>query len=353
MAQPGKAQLRRVQSGTRRSGLRAALIACKLAVCTLTVFTLAAGWLLGAEPALAQTAPVRKFTVVATTGMIADAARNIGGSSAEVSALFGPGVDPHGHRTTQTDIASMTRADLVLWNGLYLEAQMEGFLRDLARRKPVVAVAEALPKDILLEDEDNKGKFDPHLWMDTSLWSRVVAAIKDAMIAARPDARDTFEANATRYLREIETVGAYAKRVLATVPADRRVVVSAHDAFNYFGKAHGYEVVGIQGISTESEAGLAKIRELVELVVTRTLPAIFVETSVSDRNIQAVIEGAQARRHGVKIGGELFSDALGDAGTYEGTYVGMVDHNVTTVTRALGGEAPARGMQGKLAAPKT
>lgn len=323
----------------RRSFLRASAFAAMVA----------AGWAFGAPMAQAQTP---KLNVVATTGMIADAAQQVGGSQVAVTALLGPGIDPHAHRTTQTDIAAMTRADVVLWHGLYLEAQMESFMLELAKRKPVVAVAEALPKSVLLEDDENKGKFDPHVWMDAALWANVVTAVKDTLIKARPAAKETFEANAARHLKELETVGAYAKRVLATVPQERRVLITAHDAFNYFGRAHGYEVVGIQGVSTESEAGLNKIKELVDLTVTKKVPAIFVETSVSDRNIQAVIEGAKARRHTVSIGGELFSDAMGDAGTYEGTFIGMVDHNATIIARALGGQAPARGMQGKLAAPK-
>lgn len=309
---------------------------------------LGAAVLAGVQVASAQT---QKLSVVATTGMIADMARNIGGDSANVTGLLGPGVDPHTHRMTQTDISAMTRAELVLWHGLNLEAQMNDFMRDLAKRKRVVAVGETVPKDLLLQDEEDKTQSDPHIWMDPSLWSRAVNAVRDAMIAARPQARAAFEANAARHLKEIEAVAAYARQVLATVPQERRAVISAHDAFGYFGRLHGFDVIGIQGISTESEAGVAKIRELVELTVSRKIPAIFVETSVSDRNVQAVIEGAKARGHALKIGGELFSDALGAAGAYEGTYIGMVDHNATVIARALGGQAPARGMNGKLAEP--
>lgn len=309
---------------------------------------LGAAVLAGVQVASAQT---QKLSVVATTGMIADMARNIGGDSANVTGLLGPGVDPHTHRMTQTDISAMTRAELVLWHGLNLEAQMNDFMRDLAKRKRVVAVGETVPKDLLLQDEEDKTQSDPHIWMDPSLWSRAVNAVRDAMIAARPQARAAFEANAARHLKEIEAVAAYTRQVLATVPQERRAVISAHDAFGYFGRLHGFDVIGIQGISTESEAGVAKIRELVELTVSRKIPAIFVETSVSDRNVQAVIEGAKARGHALKIGGELFSDALGAAGAYEGTYIGMVDHNATVIARALGGQAPARGMNGKLAEP--
>lgn len=298
------------------------------------------------SPGLAQTV---RLKVVATTGMIADAARQIGGDLVEVRALMGPGVDPHAYRQTRTDIVAMTGADLVLWHGLYLEAQMEEFLRELGKRRKVVAVAEALPREALLAHDDYKDKFDPHVWMNPDLWSKVALAVRDAMIGARPAAKAAFEANAEKHLKEIAELASYSKRVLASVPAERRVLLTAHDAFNYFGAAYGFEVLGIQGISTESEAGLNRIKELVDLLVTRRISAIFVESSVSDRNIRALVEGAAARGHKVVIGGELFSDAMGADRTYEGTYIGMIDHNATIITRALGGDAPSRGMRGKLA----
>jgi manganese/zinc/iron transport system substrate-binding protein len=184
--------------------------------------------------------------------------------------------------------------------------------------------------------------------MNPNLWSRVVVTIRDAMIAARPEAEATFRANAEAHLAELGELARYTTNVLASVPAESRVLLTAHDAFNYFGSTYGFEVVGIQGISTESEAGLARIAELVDLLVSRDIRAVFVETSVSDRNIRALIEGAAAQGHEVVIGGELFSDAMGEPGTYEGTYLGMIDHNATVIARALGGEAPDRGMAGRL-----
>jgi manganese/zinc/iron transport system substrate-binding protein len=289
------------------------------------------------------------LNVVATTGMIADAARAVGGEAVEVRALMGPGVDPHAFRQTRTDIAALTRADLVLWNGLYLEAQMEEFLLELGQRQPVVAVAESLPANLLIGHDDYADKKDPHVWMNPNLWSRVVVAIRDALIGARPEAEETFRANADAYLSELAALANYTTNVLSTVPVESRVLLSAHDAFNYFGSAYGFEVMGIQGISTESEAGLARIAELVDLLVERDIRAVFVETSVSDRNIRALMEGAVARGHEVAIGGELFSDAMGEDGTYEGTYLGMIDHNATVIARALGGEAPARGLNNRLA----
>ncbi|WP_372592041.1 metal ABC transporter solute-binding protein, Zn/Mn family [Guyparkeria sp.] len=290
-----------------------------------------------------------RLSVVATTGMIADAVREVGGDRVEVRALMGSGVDPHGYRQTRTDIVAMTRADLVLWHGLYLEAQMEGFLEKLARRQSVVAMAESLPTDDLLSHAEYDDRIDPHVWMDPDLWSRVVLIVRDALIEASPDDADVFRDNADRFRADLAQLADYARRVTATVPDGSRVLLTAHDAFGYFGRSYDFEVVGIQGISTQSEAGLSRIRTLVDLLVERDVQAVFVESSVSDRNIRALIEGAASRGHEISLGGELFSDAMGPDGSYEGSYIGMIDHNVTTITRALGGEAPAGGMQGRLA----
>lgn len=289
------------------------------------------------------------IAIVATTGMIADAARLIGGDFVTVRALMGPGVDPHGYRQTRSDIVAMTRADLVLWHGLYLEAQMERFFEELAGKRTVVAVAEALSKDSLLSHPSYNGRFDPHVWMDPTTWQGVVSEITAALSAARPEHADAFAQNASAYQSELTALAAYADDALTKVPQDQRVLVTAHDAFGYFGRAFGFEVIGIQGISTASEAGLNRISELVDDLVARKIGAVFVETSVSDRNMRALIEGAGAQGHEVRIGGSLFSDAMGSDGTYEGTYIGMIDHNVTTIATALGADIPASGMQGKLA----
>ncbi|MDU8910139.1 metal ABC transporter solute-binding protein, Zn/Mn family [Aestuariicoccus sp. MJ-SS9] len=290
------------------------------------------------------------LNVVATTGMIADAARAVGGDLVEVQALMGPGVDPHAYRQTRTDIVALTRAELVLWNGLYLEAQMEPFFERLAGRVPVTAVAGSAPEDMLLRHADYEGRADPHLWMVPELWRHAVLAVRDAMSEVRPETAQTFAANADAYLAEMDEVAEYARTSLGQIPDTARVLITAHDAFGYFGRAYGFEVMGIQGLSTESEAGLQRIGELVDILVKRQIGAVFVESSVSDRNVRALIEGAAARGHEVRIGGELFSDAMGAPGTYEGTYVGMIDHNVTTIAAALGADVPPRGMAGKLAA---
>ena len=314
---------------------------------------LATGAAAALMPTLMPVRPARAATglsVVATTGMIADAARTILGDLGEVRALMGPGVDPHAFRQTRSDIVAMTRADLTLYHGLYLEAQMEEFLQNLARRRAVVPVADGLGRDRLLSHPDYDGKFDPHVWMVPDIWTDVVAAISAALIDAAPEGEAALTARTDAYQAQVKALQDYAGTVLSTVPEEARVLVTAHDAFSYFGRAYGFEVLGIQGISTESEAGLNRIRDLVDTLVDRRIGAVFVETSVSDRNMRALIEGAAARGHKVEIGGELFSDAMGEPGTYEGTYPGMIDHNVTTIARALGGTPPDRGMMGKLAA---
>ena len=297
---------------------------------------------------LSVAAAAQTLSVVTTTSMIGDAARQVGGDRVVVTALMGPGVDPHAYRQTRSDIARLTQADLVLWHGLYLEAQLEAFMLELADRQTVVAVGDAVPERLLLSHDDYEGRYDPHVWMNPNLWAQVVTTVRDALIEIDPDGADIYNANAQTHLAEIAELAVYAQQVLSTVPTDSRVLISAHDAFNYFGATYGFEVLGIQGISTESEAGLRRVEELVDLLVDRRVAAVFVESSVSDRNVLALIEGAAARGHEVSVGGELFSDAMGEAGTYEGTYIGMIDHNATAISRALGGEAPERGMQDRL-----
>lgn len=300
---------------------------------------------LGAMPAHAQSEPLN---VVATTGMIADAVREIGRDQVDVTALMGAGVDPHAFRQTRTDILALMNADLIVWNGLFLEAQLEPLLLDLSESRNVIALGEAIPEEQRLSHADYEGRFDPHIWMDPKLWRMAVEALRDKMIETRPDAAVIFTANAEAYLARLAALDDYAQTRLATIPETARVLVTAHDAFGYFGRAYDLEVLGIQGISTASEAGLQRITELVDLLVNRDIRAIFVESSVSDRNIRALQEGAAAQGHDVAIGGELFSDAMGPESTYEGTYIGMIDHNITMITRALGGTAPQAGMSGNL-----
>lgn len=287
--------------------------------------------------------------VVTTIAQIADLAARIAGERAEVRALVGEGSDPHTYRQTRADVQALRRADLVLANGLHLEAQLLDLLDALARDKPVVRLAERLPRERLLAHPDFAGKFDPHVWMDVALWRELVAVGRDELVRLDPPGAAGYGERAAAYAAELQALERYVWAVLGSVPSERRVLITAHDAFGYFGRAYGFEVLGIQGLSTESEAGLAQIERLVRLIVERRIGAVFVETSVAERNVQALVEGAAARGHRVRIGGRLFSDAMGAPGSYEGTYVGMIDHNATVIARALGGEAPPRGMHGRLA----
>jgi manganese/zinc/iron transport system substrate-binding protein len=296
----------------------------------------------------AQSPEREKLQVVATVSMIGDAVRSVAGDRADVQTLMGEGVDPHLYRQTQADVAAMARADAVFWNGLYLEAQLEEFLEQLSRHRPVFALGENVPVEKRIANADYADRYDPHIWMDPSLWRYVVEGARDALIELDPEGAEIYQANAERSLADLAELEAYAKASLATVPEDKRMLITAHDAFSYFGRAYGFEVLGIQGLSTESEAGLRQVDQLVFLIVEHDINAIFVETSVSERNVRALIEGAAARGQEVTIGGRLYSDAMGPAGTYAGTYIGMIDANVTTITRSLGGNAPAGGMAGQL-----
>ena len=297
---------------------------------------------------LSQGARADKPVIVTTIAQIADVVSQIVGDKIEVDSLMGEGVDPHTYRMNRYDIAALTKADIILYNGLYLEAQMEDALERMATKKPVVPLAEAISTSLLLTSLDYENRNDPHVWMDVRKWMAVTSKALDVIKEFDPANAAYYDSNAKAYLIKLEQLNGYVETVLSTVPENERVVISAHDAFNYFGSAYGFEVIGIQGLSTASEAGLKKIESLVDLIVSRKLKAVFVESSVADRNVRALIEGAQARGHSIEIGGTLFSDAMGPAGTYEGTYIGMLDHNSTVISRALGGTAPLAGMSEQL-----
>lgn len=287
------------------------------------------------------------LNVVATTGMVADLVRNVGGDRVQVTGLIGEGVDPHLYKPTRDDVAKLLRADVVFFNGLLLEGRMEEtFAKIRERGKPVVAITKGIPADRLLTEASEP---DPHVWMDPELWAATVETVRETLAGADPGGAATFAANADAYRKTLAGLADYQKRVLATIPERQRVLVTAHDAFQYLARATGLRVLPIQGISTESEAGVSDINRIVDEVVAAKVPAIFVESSVPDKNVRAVLEGAAARGAAPVLGGNLFSDAMGPAGTYEGTYVGMIDHNATTLARALGGEAPPRGLDGRLA----
>ncbi|MFN4241815.1 MAG: metal ABC transporter solute-binding protein, Zn/Mn family [Tepidisphaerales bacterium] len=287
----------------------------------------------------------RPVRVVATVGMVADVVRAVMGERAEVVQLIGSAVDPHLYKASRADVAAIARADVVVHNGLHLEGKLSEVLRRASHRRLTVALAELVPPERRLEQQ---GQADPHVWMDPSLWAAAALALAEKLAAWDPADGATYRANAEAYAAELLALHAQGQAMMATIPPDKRVLVTSHDAFGYFGRAYGLEVRAVQGLSTESEAGLREINALVDFLVRRRVPAVFVESSVPRKSIEALIEGARRRGHEVVIGGELFSDAMGPEGTYEGTYVGMIDHNLTTVARALGGEVPERGLRGRL-----
>jgi len=287
--------------------------------------------------------------VVATTGMVADIARHVAGDRAAVTGVMGEGVDPHLYKPVASDVRRIMAADVVLYNGLKLEGRMDDiFERASARGRIVRPVAAMVDASYLLEPADAAGHADPHVWMDVKAWMAATEAVAIALCQADPDGCETYRENANAYRVELARLDGYVRSVLGSIPPSNRVLVTAHDAFNYFGRAYGLEVMGIQGISTESEAGLADVSRLVDLLINRGIPAVFVESSVPEKYVRALIEGAAARGHEVAVGGELFSDAMGPQGSWEGTYIGMIDHNASTVARALGGTVPAGGFRGTL-----
>ncbi len=278
-----------------------------------------------------------RLKVVCTIGMIADAARRIGGDRAEVSQLMGAGVDPHLYRATPVDMRLLRNADIALSNGLHLEGRMVEVLEKPGEGVLARAVSKAMDPARLMRPPEFEGQYDPHVWFDVSLWSKAVEAVRDAYIERDPTGKDSYEANASRYLAELTDLHAWCKTQLNMIPQDRRVLITAHDAFGYFGRAYDIEVKAIQGVSTDSEAGVKDINNLVDLIVARKIGAVFVESSVPRKTIEALVEGCRSRGHVVAIGGELFSDAMGADGTPEGTYIGMVRHNVNTIVKALAG----------------
>jgi len=288
----------------------------------------------GGSPIVSQTyqgtEPVR---VVATTGMVADLARRVGGNRVQVTSLMGAGVDPHTYKAVPGDVTLLNGADLIFYSGLHLEGKMADVFVRLARNKPTFAVTEYVPESMVLESSD--GAFDPHLWFDVKLWSEAAGVVRDVLKAFDPPHAETYQKNADAYQAELTKLDVESREQLATVPKSQRVLVTSHDAFRYFGRAYDVEVRGIQGISTDSEAGVREVNELVDYIVSRKVKSVFVESSVSERNMKALVEGCAARGHAVRIGGTLFSDAMGAEGTPEATYVGMVKHNVDTIVKAL------------------
>ena len=289
------------------------------------------------QPPSARVLEGEAIDVVATIGMISDAVEQVGGDRVAVEGLMGPGIDPHLYKASEGDLRRLERADVIFYNGLHLEAKMADVLERIGERCATSAVTDAIPRNRLQSPPAFAGQYDPHVWFDVGLWMLAVEQIRDTLSELDPGSAASYRRNAAAFLAELERLDAYVREQASLIPERRRVIITAHDAFNYFGEAYGFEVRGLQGISTAAEAGAGDVQGLARFIAERRIPAIFVESSVSPRTIQAVREAVQARGFDVEIGGSLFSDAMGDPGTPEGTYVGMVRHNIDTIVEGLRG----------------
>lgn len=278
----------------------------------------------------------RKIKVTATVGMIKDIVLNVGGERVEVVGLMGPGVDPHLYKPSASDVQKLDDADVIFYGGLELEGRMtDTFVRIARSGKPTVAVSEGIDPSKLREPPEFQGKYDPHIWFDVLLWQEAVKAINTELAKLDPGSKDLYQRNTDAYLKQLDDLHNYVKEQIATIPEQSRVLITAHDAFGYFGQQYGMEVKGLQGTSTATEAGVGDVQGLTNLIVERQIKAIFVESSVPQATIEAVQQAAKSKGWNVNIGGTLFSDAMGNEGTPEGTYVGMVRHNVDTIVKAL------------------
>ncbi|WP_191560506.1 metal ABC transporter solute-binding protein, Zn/Mn family [Metabacillus idriensis] len=276
-----------------------------------------------------------QIKVTTTTAQIADVARNVGGDHVDLESLMGPGIDPHLYQASQGDIQKLNKAEIIFYNGLHLEGKMGTIFEKMSNEKPTVAVASAIPENKLINDKANAKAHDPHVWFDISLWIHTVDKVEEELSKMSPENKEEFAENAAAYKKELEEMDQYAKEQVETIPEESRVLVTAHDAFTYFGNAYGFEVMGLQGLSTDSEYGLRDVQNLVDVLVEREIKAVFVESSISEKSINAVVEGSKKKDHEVVIGGELYSDAMGEEGTEEGTYLGMFKHNIDTIVSSL------------------
>jgi manganese/zinc/iron transport system substrate-binding protein len=303
------------------------------------IFTVVLALLLSACATETNSNTSGKLNVVTTTGMIGDIVKNVGGDYVEVISLMGPGVDPHLYKASEGDVTRLQSANLIFYNGLHLEAQMGEVIEKMNEfGVKTVAVTDLIDRSLLHASPTYPDQFDPHVWFDVSLWIKAVEQVKETLTEVDSAHRSEYEANAEAYLNQLEELHQYVLTQAQTIPVEQRVLITAHDAFNYFGEAYGFEVRGLQGISTEAQAGTADVQELASFIVQRQIPAIFVESSVPQRNIEAVQAAVQDQGFNVVIGGSLFSDAMGTAGTPEGTYIGMVTHNIDTIVKALSGK---------------
>ena len=273
--------------------------------------------------------------IVCTTGMIGDAVKNLVGDSIEVHTLMGPGVDPHLYKASQGDIKELSAASVIVHNGLHLEGKLAELFSKMGKRKPALAMADGLNTNQLLNSTDFVDAHDPHIWFDVALWNQSISYISSELQKLYPNLADFIKSNEEAYKKELLNLHVYCLTQIRLIPDNQKIMITAHDAFKYFGRAYNIEVRGLQGISTTAEFGLRDISNLVQFVSEKKIKALFVESSVPQKSIEAVIEGCKEKGHRVSLGGELFSDAMGAQNTSEGTYIGMVKHNVNTIVNAL------------------
>lgn len=277
-----------------------------------------------------------RLNVVATTTMLADAVKIIGGDRINVQGLMGPGIDPHLYKASAGDVNKMQNAQIIIYNGIHLEGKMAEIFENMERQNKVTkAVAESIAEEKLLETDSGYGSYDPHVWFNVGLWIEVVKEIEDTLSEQDPENADFYQKNADSYVAELEELDKYIDQRVEEVPKDKRVLVTAHDAFGYFGDRYGFEVRGLQGLSTATEAGTADVKNLADYIAENQIPAMFVESSVPPKNIEALKDAVASRGFEVEIGGELFSDSLGNPESEVGTYTGTVKHNIDTIVNAL------------------
>jgi manganese/zinc/iron transport system substrate-binding protein len=277
----------------------------------------------------------RPIRVTTTTNFITDLAREVGGDRVEVNGLMGPGVDPHLYKASARDVAALREADIVLYGGLELEGRMGDLLEELSSRTPTVAVTRDIPESELQRPAEFEGKYDPHVWFSVPLWQRAVTTTVEALAGLDPASAAGYRARGRAYLERLDALDAYVGRRVAEIPARSRVLITSHDAFGYFGREYGMDVVAIQGTSTQTEATTADVERVAGIIADRGVKAVFVESAVSPQTIEAVLAAAAERGARARIGGELFADAAGDEGTPEGTYIGMVRHNADLIAAGL------------------
>lgn len=274
-----------------------------------------------------------KIQVTATTGMIADLVRQVGGEYVEVTELMGPGVDPHLYKASTRDVSKLDEADIIFYNGLQLEGKMTDILQKMKKNKPVIAVAESIDQKKLISVGHNQ--YDPHIWFDVTLWMEAAESVKQALIDIDPQHRNEYEKQAQQYRSQLQELDRDIRKQIESIPKDQRILITAHDAFSYMDRAYGLQVVALQGLNTASEYGLKDVQNLVNFIVQRKIKTVFIESSVPKKSIEAVVRGAQAKNWNVQIGGELYSDALGGPDSEADTYIKMVRYNVNTIVSSL------------------